>query len=71
LQTFLRRYFSASKSATYPIIEVSLEYWSADIEHEDRDTVKSCLTCSILEDIKRITSPRWTGQPTADLVSGR
>jgi hypothetical protein len=71
LQTFLRRYLSASKTATYPIIEVSLEYWFADIEHEDRNTVKSCLICSIQEDIKRITSPGRTGQPaTAELVSG-
>lgn len=44
--------------------------WIADLEHEDRNTAKSYQRCSIQEDIKRISSPGWDGQP-AVLVNER
>ena len=47
------------------IIDVDPQTWISDLEHEDRNTAKSCQMCSIQEDIKRITSPGWTGQPTS------
>jgi hypothetical protein len=39
------------------IIDVDPQTWIADLEHEDRNTAKSCQTCSIQEDIARISSP--------------
>ena len=63
LKAFLKKYPMANKNTTYPIIDGSPENWIADLEHEENNTVKRCLMCSIQEDIKRISSPDWDGQP--------
>ena len=61
---FLKKYPTASKDATYEIIEVDPNfYWVANLDHEDRNTAKSCKICSIQEEIERISSPGWDGQP--------
>ena len=61
---FLKKYPTASKNATYAIIDVDPNnHWVANLEYEDRNTAKSCQMCSIQEDIKRISSPGWDGQP--------
>lgn len=64
LKRFLKKYPTASKDATYAIIDVDPNFhWVANLEHEERSTAKSCQVCSIHEDIERISSPGWDGQP--------
>lgn len=63
LQAFLKKYPTASKEGEFTIIDIDPQTWNADLEHEDRNTAKSCQMCSIQEDIKRIFNPGWDGQP--------
>jgi hypothetical protein len=35
------------------MMDVNSKNWIADLEHEDRNTAKSCQMCSIQENIKR------------------
>ena len=63
LKAFLKKYHTASKNTTYAIIDVDPNFhWVANLEHEDRNTTKSCQVCSIHEDIERCSSPDWDGQ---------
>jgi hypothetical protein len=49
LRTFLKKYPTASKDATYEIIDVDPNnHWVANLEHEDKNTAKSCQVCSML-----------------------
>ena len=36
--------------------------WAIDLENPKKKTVECCQLCSIQEDIKRVTSPEWSGQ---------
>ena len=39
--------------------------WAIDLENPKKNTVECCQLCSIQEDIKRVTSPEWSGQPAS------
>jgi hypothetical protein len=58
LKRFLKKYPTASKDATYDIIDVDPPiHWVANLDHEARNMAKSCQMCSIQEDIERCSSP--------------
>ncbi len=40
VKAFLKKYPTASKDAEFTIIDVNSNDWIADLEHEDRNTVK-------------------------------
>ena len=63
LKAFLKKYPTAPKNAELTIIEIDPQTCISDLEHEKRNTAKSCQMCSIQEDIKRISGPGWDGQP--------
>gem|GEM_PF-3962925 len=63
LKAFLKKYPTVSKDVEFTIIDVNPQDWIADIKHEETNTAKSCQMCSIQEDIKRVNSSGWTGQP--------
>jgi hypothetical protein len=65
LQKFLKKYPTADKNGEFPITAVNPEDRAIDLEHPEKNTVKCCQMCSIQEDIKRVTSPGWTGQPAS------
>ena len=73
LRRFLTNYPTADKNGEFAIITVNSADWVIDLEHPEKNTVKCCQMCSIQEDIKRVTSPGWTGQPANEFVrlSGR
>jgi hypothetical protein len=62
LKAFLKKYPTASKEAEFTIIDVDPQTWISDLEHEERNTAKSCQMCSIQKDTKRISRPDWNGQ---------
>jgi hypothetical protein len=64
LKRFLKKYPTAKRDATFDIIDVDPNFhWVANLEHEDKNTARSCQVCSIQEDIERCSSPDWDGQP--------
>jgi hypothetical protein len=64
LKRFLKKYPTASKDSTYDIIDVDPKpHWVANLDHEERNTAKSCQVCSTLEDIEGCSSPDWNEQP--------
>jgi hypothetical protein len=65
LQRFLKKYPTANKNGEFAIITVNPEDWAVDLEDPKKNTVQCCQMCSIQEDIKRVTSPGWTGQPAS------
>ena len=65
LKAFLTQYPTANKNAECAIIKVNPDDWAIDLEHPEKNTVKCCQMCSIQEDIKRVTSQGWTGQPAS------
>ncbi len=65
LKRFLKKYSTADKNGEFAIITVNPEEWAVDLEHPEKNTAKCCQMCSIQEDIKRVTSPGWTGQPAS------
>lgn len=62
LKTFLRKHPTASRNATYAIIDVNPEDWDVDLEHPEKNTINYCQMCSIQEDIKHTHSPDWDDQ---------
>jgi hypothetical protein len=38
-------------------------HWVANLDHEERNTAKSCQVCSIQEDVERSSCPDWDEQP--------
>lgn len=39
--------------------------WAIDLEKPKKNTVQCCQMYRIEEDIKRVTSPEWSGQPAS------
>ena len=65
LKAFQTKHPSASKNATYMIIHTNPEDWYADLEYPDgmRQGTVRCVVYK--EDIKRVTSLGWNGQPAS------
>ena len=62
LKKFLKKYPTASLNAEFNIIDVDPQTCISDLEHEDKNTAKSCQMYSIQVNIKRISSPCWNEQ---------
>ena len=65
LKRFLKKYPTADKKGEFAIITVNPEDWAVDLEDPKKNTVRCCQMCSIQEDIQRVSSPGWTGQPAS------
>ena len=63
LKAFLKKFPSVSPNAKFTAIDMDPLYWWVDLTHPEKNTAKCCRICSIQEDIKRVTSPEWKGQP--------
>ena len=61
LQAILKKYPTASPDAGFTIIDVEPQTWISDLEHEDRNIAE--LSSVFQEDIIKVSSPDWDGQP--------